>query len=106
MALIHWSDALTVRVDTLDDQHRQLVAYINELHDAVRQGTRRRLNCVLQPMRQRHSGLIFSARPANADACHEQRQLAGDRTCRGRQPQEQRPQRDCPDHPYAVAGSL
>jgi hemerythrin-like metal-binding protein len=35
MALIEWSDTLSVGIQTIDEQHKQLVAIINELHDAM-----------------------------------------------------------------------
>jgi hemerythrin len=38
VALIVWNDALSVKVDEIDVQHQQLVALINQLHDAMSQG--------------------------------------------------------------------
>jgi len=38
MALINWNDKLSVQVDELDRQHQELVAKINVLTDAIRQG--------------------------------------------------------------------
>jgi len=38
MALIPWSDALTVNVLEIDAQHKRLVGMINDLNDAMRQG--------------------------------------------------------------------
>jgi len=38
MALITWSDALSVHVQEIDAQHQRLVAMINELDDAMRSG--------------------------------------------------------------------
>lgn len=36
--LAHWSDSLAIGVATIDEQHKLLVSYINELHRAVQQG--------------------------------------------------------------------
>ena len=42
MAFIDWSDAkLSVGVGELDDQHKKLVALVNELHEAMRAGKSR-----------------------------------------------------------------
>lgn len=35
MALIEWSDELSVGITSIDDQHKRLVAIINELHLAM-----------------------------------------------------------------------
>lgn len=39
MALMTWSDSLSVGVDVLDADHRRLFALINELHDAIQSGS-------------------------------------------------------------------
>ena len=39
MSLLEWSDRLSVGVPQFDAQHRQLVALINELFEAMTQGT-------------------------------------------------------------------
>lgn len=36
--LAHWSDNLAIGVAAIDEQHKLLISYINELHRAVRQG--------------------------------------------------------------------
>lgn len=38
MALINWSNDLSVTIDTIDMQHKKLVDLINSLHDAMREG--------------------------------------------------------------------
>ena len=38
MALIEWTAGLTLGVQEIDNQHRRLVAMINDLNDAMRQG--------------------------------------------------------------------
>ena len=38
MALINWSPALSVGVKDIDDQHKKLVDYVNELNDAMHAG--------------------------------------------------------------------
>jgi hemerythrin len=35
MALIQWSDRYSVGVSTLDNQHRQLIGILNDLHEAM-----------------------------------------------------------------------
>jgi hemerythrin len=38
MGLIAWKDSYSVNVDAFDAQHKRLVGYINELHDAMISG--------------------------------------------------------------------
>ena len=35
MALLHWSPNLSVGVEFMDNDHKQLMVLINELHDAI-----------------------------------------------------------------------
>lgn len=38
MPYIQWSNAYSVNIQKIDQQHQQLVSYINELHEAMSQG--------------------------------------------------------------------
>ena len=38
MALVEWEPRLSVGIDGIDAEHRQLIGYINQLHDAMREG--------------------------------------------------------------------
>jgi hemerythrin len=38
MALITWSDKLSVQVRQFDEEHKQLMNFINQLHDAMKTG--------------------------------------------------------------------
>lgn len=38
MALIEWNQSLRVDIQQFDDQHRQLVAMVNRLHQAIKDG--------------------------------------------------------------------
>lgn len=38
MSYIDWSDTLSIRVPEMDNQHKKLVAMLNELHDAMKAG--------------------------------------------------------------------
>ena len=38
MSFIDWSDSLSVKVMEIDNQHRELVRILNELHDAMKNG--------------------------------------------------------------------
>jgi hemerythrin len=51
MAVLKWDDSLGVGVECVDIQHRQLVGYINVLHDALEAGEgRSRLGQVFEDL--------------------------------------------------------
>ena len=38
MAFFEWSESLNVGVESINDQHKKLVAMVNDLHDAMQKG--------------------------------------------------------------------
>ena len=38
MAFMQWNTALSVKVAEIDEQHKQLIAMINDLHSAMKTG--------------------------------------------------------------------
>ncbi len=38
MSLIQWNETLSVRVEEIDNQHKRLITYINELNEAMASG--------------------------------------------------------------------
>ena len=38
MAILVWTDALSIGIEVIDAEHQRLVALINELHDAIEKG--------------------------------------------------------------------
>ena len=58
MALFNWSDALSVKVPSIDEQHKQLVGLVNDVHEvAVAQKDDEELDRVFQELveyTQRH----------------------------------------------------
>ena len=38
MALFEWNEQIQTHIAKIDDQHKELIGYINELHDSMRAG--------------------------------------------------------------------
>ena len=38
MALFEWNDMFSVSIDSIDEQHKLLISYVNQLHDAMMEG--------------------------------------------------------------------
>jgi len=43
MAFINWSDTYSVQIEEIDDQHKKLIALINELFDSMQKGQSRQV---------------------------------------------------------------
>jgi hemerythrin len=41
MPYLEWKDALSIGIKSIDEQHQQLVALVNDLHDAAQAGDQR-----------------------------------------------------------------
>jgi len=51
MPLILWSDKYSVRINSIDTQHKKLIEIINKLHDSMSKGTSKDiLNPILQEL--------------------------------------------------------
>lgn len=50
MAHIRWSDDLNTDIREIDDQHKQLVEYVNELYDAIVHNNRKSVGFVLEQL--------------------------------------------------------
>jgi hemerythrin-like metal-binding protein len=60
MALITWSGKYSVGVKNLDDQHKEVINLLNELHAAMLKGQAQSVAGVLLPKIQRHAKEHFS----------------------------------------------
>ena len=47
MSLFKWSDELSVGIKEIDDEHKQLINYLNQLHDSMKKGE---ANTVMKPI--------------------------------------------------------
>jgi hemerythrin len=61
MALITWSGKYSVGVKNLDDQHKEVINLLNELHAAMLKGQAQSVAGDLLPKIQRHAREHFSA---------------------------------------------
>ena len=59
MALIAWTDSLSVRVAEIDNQHRKLIDMLNELNEAMRQGKGRQVIGVILGEMVEYAGIHF-----------------------------------------------
>ncbi|MCK9563526.1 MAG: bacteriohemerythrin [Bacteroidales bacterium] len=50
MAFLKWSSDLETGIDVIDNQHRRIVEYINELHDAIERQSRDDVSVVLEEL--------------------------------------------------------
>lgn len=41
MPFMNWNAALSVNIESIDEQHKKIIDMINELHDTVKQGSKR-----------------------------------------------------------------
>ena len=50
MAYMKWSNELDTDIHVIDNQHRRIVEYINELHDAIEHHSREEVSTVLEQL--------------------------------------------------------
>jgi hemerythrin len=50
MAYLSWNHELDTKIPVIDNQHRRIVEYINELHDAIGSGDREMVGEVLEQL--------------------------------------------------------
>lgn len=50
MAFLKWTSDLDTGIDVIDNQHRRIVEYINELHDAIELQSRENIAVVLEEL--------------------------------------------------------
>ena len=50
MAYLTWDHELDTKIPVIDNQHRRIVEYINELHSAIEQGDRKQVGQVVEQL--------------------------------------------------------
>lgn len=50
MAYLHWTNDLNTGIEVIDEQHRRLVEYLNELNTAIEQGDQKGVKHVLDEL--------------------------------------------------------
>lgn len=70
MSYVDWNDSMSVGVRAIDQQHRQLLALINELHDAMTQGQGTRVLQQIVDGLIEYTNVHFATEESYLDACN------------------------------------